>query len=755
MVKDRKFKHFALGEVKPRGYLKTQMLLQAKNITGNMERYEEFGKSSGWLGGDGESWERGPYYVRGLVALAYALDDDELKKKAKKWIDYAINSQKANGDFGSTAIVKKNIIFKSKYENAEQWWARMPMLMAIRDYYEGELYCGNDDKRVFPFFEKFFRFQKKYIKLFPLKSWAKSRCADNIEVVLWYRDKCIEKGASNREVKWLEDLAKTLLRQGFDWAKSFEETSTREHVVNTTQGFKYPFYKYLLTGDCAYLQSLKKGLENIGNDHGRIDMLPNADEGAKDNRATNGTETCAVVEGMLSFELAGEITGDGYLYDLLESYAYNNLPNCFDYDITAYNYFQLENSVLMSHGQHGFCNDHGDSNALGISGFECCFSNLHMGYPKFLQNMWMMENDDTVVLSAYGENELQTLLKGKKVVLEAKGAYPYRDEMLITYKGEKNSFSLKLRIPSWSRQTSIYINGEKTDFEISTSYALISREFNEDDEIKIVFSSEIEVKDFHLNTMYIKKGSALYCMPVGEDWRRISDFSYRGIKYDGVGSTKNWEIYPSEDWNFTFRKDCEMNYEENASYDNSEPSSPKNWPSRICLKMERAENWKLDGNKAATIESAVTNGKEEEKYLIPTAFTRLKISVFPKISSDAALTEKQDKKELDKICSAIGYAAEFETRITKAHGMAQLSFRQMHSKHYTYRIIWGEESGKYENISALFKANPYAYSSDPYGQRIEMDKIAVSLDECKTYYLRIACLFKGDVREISKEVCFK
>lgn len=118
---NRKFKSLPLGTVKPSGYLKTQMLLQAKNLTGNMELYDEFGSNSGWLGGSGESWERGPYYVRGLVALAYALNDNGLIKRAAKWIDYAVDNQKDNGDFGSSEILKKEIYFKSRHTNTEQW----------------------------------------------------------------------------------------------------------------------------------------------------------------------------------------------------------------------------------------------------------------------------------------------------------------------------------------------------------------------------------------------------------------------------------------------------------------------------------------------------------------------------------------------------------------------------------------------------------------------------------------------------------
>lgn len=39
------------------------------------------GQRNGWLGGDGDVWERGPYWIDGLLPLAYILDNKELKQK--------------------------------------------------------------------------------------------------------------------------------------------------------------------------------------------------------------------------------------------------------------------------------------------------------------------------------------------------------------------------------------------------------------------------------------------------------------------------------------------------------------------------------------------------------------------------------------------------------------------------------------------------------------------------------------------------
>jgi len=120
------FTALPIGVVKADGWLLNQLELQKDGLTGFAETLYsgagDLGSGSDWLGGTGDSWERAPYYTKGMVALAYTLGDATLITKVSKWINWSINSQQANGFFGPS----KNT----------DWWARMPMLYAIRDFYE-------------------------------------------------------------------------------------------------------------------------------------------------------------------------------------------------------------------------------------------------------------------------------------------------------------------------------------------------------------------------------------------------------------------------------------------------------------------------------------------------------------------------------------------------------------------------------------------------------------------------------------------
>ena len=89
-----RFAFLPLRAVEPLGWLREQLQIQASGLIGHL------GPNSGWLGGKGESWERGPYYLDGYVPLAYLLDDDAMKKKAQKWIDWTLDDVHANGMIG-------------------------------------------------------------------------------------------------------------------------------------------------------------------------------------------------------------------------------------------------------------------------------------------------------------------------------------------------------------------------------------------------------------------------------------------------------------------------------------------------------------------------------------------------------------------------------------------------------------------------------------------------------------------------------
>ena len=70
------FRPLPLGAIRPKGWLARQLRIQADGLSGHLDEFWPDIQNSRWFGGDTEGWERAPYWLDGVIPLAYLLDDD-------------------------------------------------------------------------------------------------------------------------------------------------------------------------------------------------------------------------------------------------------------------------------------------------------------------------------------------------------------------------------------------------------------------------------------------------------------------------------------------------------------------------------------------------------------------------------------------------------------------------------------------------------------------------------------------------------
>ncbi len=609
------FYQLPAGAVVPNGFLHYQLTALAQGLTGEMEKFPDYHpNTSEWRGGTGENWERGPYYLRGLVALAYVLDDEPLKAKAQSWIESILSSQRGIGMFGPISN--------------EEWWSRMPVLMALRDYYEAKLLRGEEDERIIPFMERYFRCQLQLLPERPLRDWAHARGGDNIDSVLWLYTKLYNTDDPDG-TDWLLELARLIASQTQDWVTIMQDTTVREHVVNTSQAMKTPPLLWQLSGDTRAKDALTKGLSHIAVDHGRIDELPNSDEAARENYSHRGSELCGIVEGMLSTEIAIRILGNANLCDHLETLAYNALPSGYSYDYLGHVYYILQNQVLATNGYHGFECDHGDSSAFGAPcGYDCCFSNHHMGWPKFVQSMWMATPDGGLVATSYGPCKVcATVAGGKNAVFEMITDYPFRDTVRLIYQGEDAIFPLWLRIPGWSHATTLTVCGEGVSAPVG-EFISCPRHWTAGDTVELTFAAQVSLSHWYNRSVGVRRGALIYAYPIAESWRNLGDNDARELKVPARGKTFNREVLPKTPWNMSILEQS-SSFEPEESPMTDHPFVPNTAPISLSVRMKKRSDWHLAGNVPSVAPCGCCVGEIVETKLIPYGSSRLKLSHIP------------------------------------------------------------------------------------------------------------------------------
>ena len=164
---ESRFMELPIGAVKADGWLRQQLVLQKEGLTGHLdELYRNVvGPRNAWLGGDGDAWERGPYWIDGLLPLAYLLDDKGLKDKAQVWVEAILGSQKENGYFGPDT--DRGPEPGLQRDNSHDWWPKMVALKIVKQYY-----MATGDERVIPFLDRYFRYQLANLPQTPLDNWT-------------------------------------------------------------------------------------------------------------------------------------------------------------------------------------------------------------------------------------------------------------------------------------------------------------------------------------------------------------------------------------------------------------------------------------------------------------------------------------------------------------------------------------------------------------------------------------------------------
>ena len=609
-----------LGSVEARGWFLGQLQLQRDGLTGNADKLLPAVQQSAWRDGQGEDWEKGPYYLKGLVPLAYTLDDAELKAKVSSWIEPILASQRDDGFFGPTSN--------------DDWWPRMVATYLLRDYAE-----ASGDARVAPFLTRYYRHMSDNVTARPLQVWATARAGDEIDTILWLYNRTGD--------AFLLELADTLHDQMIGWTDIFTDNTFAEkgwmvqHNVNVPQAMKLAPVYYQRSKDARDRDAYKVGEANLDRDHGSSFGINNGAEKLSGRSPGAGVETCSIVEKLLSGETAMRILGDATIGDNLEMLAFNALPAALSSSVHQHVYYTTANHVNAVRGRYGFDDDHGDDMVPAPrSGFPCCCYNLHMGWPKLAQNSWAATADGGLAMMINLPSRVTAPVAGGRVAsIECATNYPFEETLTLTLNVDAPAtFPLKLRVPAWCENARIVVNGQTQPKPKAGAFATISRRWQSGDRVEMSVPMPVQVARGVQDTASVTRGPLLFALGLDENWQKIDDPKRKEV----APGFEAYEVTTESPWNWALelnQADAARSFEVKRGAMSANPFETGKAPLSLQATARRVPGWTMrhSGIEAGDPpQSPVFTGEPAQPIaLVPFGSQMLRITDFPVVGTPA------------------------------------------------------------------------------------------------------------------------
>lgn len=261
---------------------------------------------------------------------------------------------------------------------------------------------------------------------------------------------------------------------------------------------------YRLTGNSQYLQVALTTWNHILREE--INITGGAcslecwygGHGKQTHPASHTMETCVTFTWMQFCERLLQITGDTKYVDQIERTMYNALMASMKHDNSQIvKYVPLEG--FRREGEHQ-CDVH----------INCCNANAPRAFAMIPRVTYRVPNRDRIDVNLYMPSQaiLQT---GKRTfTLTQQTGYPASNEVKITVTPDKTTqANIALRIPGWTPNAIVKVNGETMKGVASGEYYVINRQWNAGDEITLTMEMPAHLVSLN-QSVAIERGPIVY-----------------------------------------------------------------------------------------------------------------------------------------------------------------------------------------------------------------------------------------------------
>lgn len=521
-------------EIRPEGWLRRQLEIQAAGLSGNLDRVWPDVRDSAWIGGSREGWERVPYWLDGFIPLAYLLEDEGLIARANHYVHSIVARQQEDGwicpceaearkayDAWAVLLIGKVLALHCEFQDDPQ--VETALYRAMKNLYT--------------------LLQEGSIRLF---DWGKFRWYEGfVSLLHLYR---------RQPEEWMLALARLLKAQGADypgmtelWKRPLNKWTFETHIVNVCMMLKYEALCAELLDD-SYTGQAERLWQTLETYNGTAVGTFTGDECLSGTGNQQGTELCAVVELMYACEWLYRVTGDALWADRLEKVAFNALPATFSDDMWTHQYDQMVNQVacVAFPGKSFFRTNPSDSHLFGLEpNYGCCTANFSQGWPKLALHA-LERTGEGLCIAHMLPFSADVLVAGKPVHLQVKSDYPFRlNADIIVDVPQAVAFELKLRIPAWAKQ--VRINGQCA--ACSQQHIVLNREWAGRETLHFTMEAVPQLVDRPAGLKAAVYGPLVFSLPIEAEYH-MKEYTRDGVerKYPYC----DYELYPKSQWRFAF-----------------------------------------------------------------------------------------------------------------------------------------------------------------------------------------------------------
>lgn len=574
-----KFQSLPFGSIKPTGWLKEQMQKDIDGFVGNLDqivpvlfndsiygkaRLQKHSKAKD-LGnlkaGDAEGDEQYKWWNSetqsnwwdGYIRNVFLLNDQNGIDKVKKYVTTILATQDKDGYIG---IYDKELRYKFKSENGELW-SKATLYRGLLAYYE----CTKDEK-VFKAVESAV---ENVMLNYPINASSPFNSGTSfnggVSHGLTFTD-VLERLYYYTKNQKYRQYALFLYNDFYNTYQS-EEDAQLKNILNPKYKLKshgvhtFEHIRALIIAKYASQNSeLSKALEIY------LERIKNAttisggaigDEWIAERNADathTGYEYCSLQELLDSYCLLLQKSGNAVIGDDIENIFYNAAQGSRNPNHSCIAYLKTDNSFEMLGTKNGEIEPDRKQTRYKYSPAHqdvavCCNPNAGRISPYFIQNSWLKENETTLVATLLMPNVLETTHNGKKIQIENLTQYPYENDFKFKITQPANSkFTLKIRKPNWVK--SIKTN---ENYRNENDFIVIERDFTSNDEVNILFETDIQVKTDKTRNHYFKYGALLYALPIeakemaGKKYAtNFVDFTYEPLTKTSYTYIKNKKL---------------------------------------------------------------------------------------------------------------------------------------------------------------------------------------------------------------------